>query len=129
MRSLESGCFIGQDIPALIPEQRLVDPERPMGMEEVLGTIAPVPERHRLGRRLFAGYVLVGTVGLLALLWRWMPWMTGSCERRMTQLQAMSRSPAGFIAVLGGYVLGGLVALPITLLIVLRCWPVDHGWE
>jgi len=37
----------------------------------------------------------------------------------MTQLQAMSRSPAGLIAVLGGYVLGGLVALPITLLIVL----------
>ena len=120
VRSLESGCFIDQDIPALIPEQRLVDPERPMGMEEVLGTIAPVPERHRLGRRLFAGYVLVGTVGLLALLWRWMPlddWLHASGV--MTQLQAMSRSPAGFIAVLGGYVLGGLVALPITLLIVL----------
>ena len=102
INALRGGCAVWRAAVSSVrtsgvdPGQRLVDPERPMGMEEVLGTIAPVPERHRLGRRLFAGYVLVGTVGLLALLWRWMPlddWLHASGV--MTQLQAMSRSPAG----------------------------------
>jgi phospholipase D1/2 len=47
--SLESGCFTGTDVPAVIPEQRLVDPERAMGMGEVLGTIVPVPGTSSFG--------------------------------------------------------------------------------
>lgn len=119
-RSLESGCFTGTDVPAVIPEQRLVDPERAMGMGEVLGTIVPVPERHRLGRRLLVGYLLLGTIGLLALAWRWIPlddWIQASGV--VAQLQSLSRSPLGLLALLGGYVVGGLLAVPITLLIIL----------
>ena len=90
------------------------------GNGEVLGTIAPVPETTSVGSKIIRWICVGGNGRLLALLWRWMPlddWLHASGV--MTQLQAMSRSPAGFIAVLGGYVLGGLVALPITLLIVL----------
>ncbi len=119
-RSLETGCFIGNDVPEVIPEQRLVDPERPMGLDDVLGTIVPVPERHQLGRRLLAGYLLLGTVGILALVWRWMPlddWIHTSGV--MAQLQSLGRSPLGIVTLLGGYVVGGLIAAPITLLIVL----------
>ena len=119
-RSLESGCFIGADVPAVIPEQRLVDPERAMGMEEMLDTIAPAAERHHLGRRLLVGYLLLGAIGLLALVWRWLPlddWIQASGV--IAQLQSLGRSPLGLMALLGGYVVGGFVALPITLLIIL----------
>lgn len=119
-RSLESGCFIGTDVPPVIPEQRLVDPERAMGMDEVFGTIVPAPERHQLGRRLLAGYLLLGAIGLLALAWRWIPlddWIQASGV--IAQLQTLGRSPLGLMALLGGYVVGGFVAVPITLLIIL----------
>ena len=119
-RSLESGCFTGTDVPAVIPEQRLVDPERAMGMEEVLGTVVPAPERHHLGRRLLAGYLLLGAIGLLALAWRWIPlddWIQASGV--IAEIQTLGRSPLGLMALLGGYVVGGFVAVPITLLIIL----------
>ena len=119
-RSLEHGCFTGTDVPAVMPEQRLVDPERAVGMDEVLGTVVPAPERHHLSCRLLAGYLLLGTVGLLALAWRWMPlddWIEASGV--IVQLQALGSSPLGIVVLLGGYVAGGLVAVPITLLIVL----------
>ncbi|MCS6329056.1 MAG: VTT domain-containing protein [Nitrospira sp.] len=119
-RSLESGCFTGTDVPAVIPEQRLVDPERAMGMEEVLSTVVPAPERHHLGRRLLAGYLLLGAIGLLALAWRWIPlddWIQASGV--IAEIQTLGRSPLGLMALLGGYVVGGFVAVPITLLIIL----------
>ncbi len=119
-RSLESGCFTATDVPAVVPEQRLVDPERAMGMEEVLGTVVPVPERHHLGRRLLAGYLLLGAIGLLALAWRWIPlddWIQASGV--IAEIQTLGRSPSGLMALLGGYVVGGFVAVPITLLIIL----------
>ncbi len=126
-RSLEHGCFISGDPGSVIPEQRLIDPERPMGMQEVLDSIVPAPARQDLNRRILAGYVLLGTIGLLALTWRWMPmddWIHTSDV--IARLQQLGRSPTGLLALLGGYVLGGLVALPITLLIIvtlLACGP------
>ncbi|MBS0170696.1 MAG: VTT domain-containing protein [Nitrospira sp.] len=120
LRSLENGCFIGGEPVTVIPEQRLIDPERPMGVQDVFDSIVPAPARQDLSRRLLAGYVLLAAIGLLALTWRWMPvdnWLQTSGA--IAQLQAMRHSPLGLCALLAGYVLGGLVALPITLLIVL----------
>lgn len=102
-----------------LPEAQIVDPERPLDPEALADYLLPTEERQPLSRQL----LLVGTVlgGLLALaaVWRWTPlsdWLNLD-----TLLQAgawVQQSPVTPLVVIAIYLLAGLIALPITLLIV-----------
>lgn len=118
-RSLDDGCFDKSDAAAaVIPEQVLVDPERPMAVEEVLG-LPHLKEREDLSRRLFMGLSLVAAIGALAAAWRWTPMGDViNVESLVETVQSLGRGPIGLIMLLGGYVVGGFMAIPITLLIV-----------
>ena len=119
-RSLEDGCFDKSPAEAIsIPEQLLIDPERPMAADEVLGAVVQHRERAHVGRRVFLGYTVLLLLGLLAAAWRWSPlseWM--NVNDLVDAVRALGQGPTGSLVMLGGFLVGGFLAVPITVLIV-----------
>ena len=118
-RSLERGCFERTNPAIVIPDRLLVDPERPIMASDFFDTRVHQKERRYISRRLVIALSLLSLLGILAAAWRWTPlgeWL--GVESLLDSLHAMGRSPEGFISLLGGYVVGGFLAVPITLLIV-----------
>jgi phosphatidylserine/phosphatidylglycerophosphate/cardiolipin synthase-like enzyme/uncharacterized membrane protein YdjX (TVP38/TMEM64 family) len=119
-RSLEDGCFDNNTATAaLIPENLLIDPERPMVAEQVLDSIANQSERDHMGRRMVAAFSLLSAMGILAATWRW----TSLGEHIhvaavLDTLQTMGRGSMGFLWLLACYIVGGFLVIPIVLLIV-----------
>jgi len=119
-RSLEGACFDQSPAAAMpIPEQLLIDPERPMAADEVLGTLVQHRERPHVGRRVFLGYTVLLLLGLLAAAWRWSPlsdWM--NVNDLVDAVRAFGHGPTGVLVLLGGFLVSGFLAVPITVLIV-----------
>ena len=107
----------------LVPEKKIVDPECPMEMEqfveEIMAKDADLVEERRKRRRLT---VLGGTlVAMLALAgaWRWTPmseWI--ELSQLLSWGRAVRESAWAPLLVFSVYVLGGLVLVPVTLLIL-----------
>ena len=106
------------ELDGLIPEQTLFDPERPIDPEQLLAQLVPIDARQPLPRRMTVVIVLATLMLMLALVWRFTPlrdflqpaWLISSAQ----QLEALPMTPLLIIAV---YVIGGLLLIPVTLLI------------
>ncbi|MBE0597299.1 MAG: VTT domain-containing protein [Desulfuromonadales bacterium] len=107
----------------IVPEGGLIDPERPMSLEQFVDeVIARDPERmigKRVNRRwlLLAGILLVA-LGL-AFAWKWTPlgeWVDLAALRAWgVQVQ---HSPWALLWVMAAFIVGGMVIFPVTLLIL-----------
>ena len=119
-RTLADDCF--EAMPpsdAMIPEHALVDPERPMAADHLLAGVGFRRERARIVRRAMAGLTLLAGMAILAAAWRWTTLgQLLDVEALVSYAQALGRSPLGLISVMGGYLIGGLLAVPVTLLLV-----------
>jgi phospholipase D1/2 len=106
------------ELDALIPEQALFDPERPIEPDELLRQFVPEEARKPAPRRLIVLGALAIVLGGLGIAWHWTPlkeWVN------LSALIALARSledlPFAPLAVVAAYVVGGLVMLPVMLLI------------
>ncbi len=109
-------------IDALIPEGSIIDPEKPVRFEDFMQQIIgeEISEQKGRGRgRKWAFPLLLIAMLALAGLWRWTP--LGEVLNLQT-LQAWGNvfrdSAAAPLIVGGAFVLGGLIMLPVTLLIL-----------
>lgn len=119
-RSLEDGCFDDSEAAGtMLPENLLADPERPMAAGDILNAGIPHGEREYLGRRVLVGVSLLTALGVMAAAWRWTPLGEQfNVESLVGALQALGQGPLGLLTLLAAFMLGGLFAIPITLLIV-----------
>lgn len=109
---------VAPELDALISNQTLFDPERPIDPDEMVAQLVPKEARRPVPWR-FAGLGMLGVMlALLAIAWRWTP------LREMVNLASlldMARSletlPFTPVAVVASYVVAGLVMVPVTLLI------------
>lgn len=103
----------------LLRDIRLSDPERPVDGEAFLNYFVPRQEAKPAGRRV-AGW-LVSLLALLALAaaWRWTPlhqWLQVSSL--IQHLSPWLHSDFTPLVVIVGFVLGGLVVIPVTTMII-----------
>jgi phosphatidylserine/phosphatidylglycerophosphate/cardiolipin synthase-like enzyme/uncharacterized membrane protein YdjX (TVP38/TMEM64 family) len=105
------------ELDALIPEQTLFDPEKPIDPDELVAQFVPDEVRRPMPRRFVVLGALALVLALMALAWRWTPlreWIN------LASLIALARElddlPFTPLAVIAGYALVGLV-VPITVLI------------
>lgn len=109
---------VSPELDALIPEKALFDPESPIDPEKLVAQFVPRESREPAPRRAMGVVLLVCALILLALAWRFTPLkevvnlssMVGFAEK----LEEMPFTP---VVVLACYVIGGLVMMPVTVLI------------
>jgi len=108
-----------EEIERLLPETELLDPEQPVDPEQLAQQFLHEDERAPASRRIWIWIGVLVLFGLMAAAWRWTP------LSRDLDVALLLEAGAGFAAlpgapllVVGVFVIAGLVAFPVTLLIV-----------
>jgi len=109
---------IPPDVDAWIPDSELIDPDRPLNSNVVTDHL--VPEEHRTTARR---HIMLGASTLMAFLalaaaWRWTAlrnWL--DVPAFVTYLQGFNNNSVAPFVMIGGFLLGGLIVAPVTVLI------------
>lgn len=110
---------IPAEVDEWVPESELLDPEKPVPPDELLDLFVSPEQQPAAFRHALKILILIAVVAGLAVLWRWTPlgdYVDLASARTMaTWIKAQPLAP---LLVAGVYVAGGLVALPVTLMII-----------
>ncbi|WPL16133.1 Major cardiolipin synthase ClsA [Thiorhodovibrio winogradskyi] len=102
-----------------MPDERLVDPDRPLDPARVTSLIAEDPEATPVRRRLTAALGILALFLTLAALWRWTPLGSWLNPRTLaTATASMQGTLWGPPLATLGFALASLLAVPVTLLIL-----------
>lgn len=107
-----------EDLPAAAGKGLWVDRERPVSPDRLIAQFMPETGKRPLAQRLLAGAIVVAFILLAGGLWRWTPlsdYLNLSVLMKMGYL--LKSLPYASLAVIGCYILGGLLAMPVTVLI------------
>ncbi len=107
----------------VVPEWPLVDPERPMAMEQFIDEFVARDRDRSLWRRMDRRWILLASILLAALalaaVWRWTPLHAWLSLNRLQGWGELIRGSAWAPwAVIGIFILGGVSMFPVTLLIL-----------
>jgi phospholipase D1/2 len=106
------------ELDALIPDQAIFDPERPIDPDELVAQLVPKEARRPIPWRLVGLGLLAVMLAALAIAWRSTPLREyvnlASLLDVARGLEALPFTP---LAVVASYVIGGLLMVPVTLLI------------
>lgn len=106
------------DVDRLVPGEAVIDPETPMAADQLVTQFVP-EERHRplSGRYAVLGIVALLIAGLTAL-WHWTPLAHYLSVATLTHLtERLAALPFSPVIIVMAYMLGGLISVPITLMI------------
>ena len=106
-------------VDALTPDHEILDPERSLDPDVVVADLLPLPERRSgVRRRLAALAVIAVALTALALAWRFTPLAaTIDFDSLVSRANALSGTPIAPLLVALVYVVGGVLLVPLTLLI------------
>ncbi len=109
---------LAPELDALIPEQALFDPESPIDPHRWVAGAVPTDTRAALPWRLAGLMLLALTLTGLAIAWRYTPLRAllnpAALVSAAQELKVLPFTP---LLVIGAYVIGSLVLVPLTLLI------------
>ncbi len=106
-------------IEEYLPDERLIDPERPIDPDELTDEFVPPDQRSPVRRRLAALAALLLVLVGLAAAWQFTPLNEWLDIDRLVQATGYLRdSPLAPLLVMGGFVIGGLLVVPVSVLIV-----------
>lgn len=119
-RTLEAiELALDPEIARQVPDEALVDPERPIDAEELARALVREEERGPAGRRVLTASAFVLGALALTLAWRFTPLAHWVDPRELVDSTARFRElPAAPLLALAAFVVGGLVAFPVTALIL-----------
>ncbi|MGD2024261.1 MAG: VTT domain-containing protein [Desulfobacterales bacterium] len=117
------------DAASIVPDQNLLDPEAPIEFDRMMDRFSREEDgRDRLLQAIkVAGILLV--LFALAAAWRWTPlteWINS--ENLAVWASEIRGNPISFLVVLGAYVIGGLIMIPITLLVGVTAMVYSPVW-
>jgi phosphatidylserine/phosphatidylglycerophosphate/cardiolipin synthase-like enzyme/uncharacterized membrane protein YdjX (TVP38/TMEM64 family) len=112
-------CEIDDSIDGLTPTADYIDPERPVDSIEMSRKLIPIDEPKSPRKQIIiTALVLLAVIGLTAL-WKWTPlneWLTP--ENMNQWLSTLNDYPFTPVIVIVLFALAGLIAIPLTLLVV-----------
>ncbi len=140
IRAIESLCGKGRtltpltlrvtpEMDALVPDSQIVDPDQPFDADQLIEEFVP-PEQRKPARHQLALTVsiLAAILGLTAA-WHWSPlreWV--NVDTLVGFASEFEQFPGAPLLALGIFVIGGLVAFPLTVLIIV-CVLVFGPWH
>jgi uncharacterized membrane protein YdjX (TVP38/TMEM64 family) len=140
IRAIESLCGSGRtlvpltfrvtpEMDALIPDTQIVDSDKPLDAEHFIKEVVP-EEQHEPARRHAALIVsiLAAILGLTAA-WHWSPLRDWVNVNTLAAFAAgFEQTPGAPLLALGVFIIGGLIAFPLTVLII-ACVLVFGPWQ
>ncbi|MCB2428248.1 VTT domain-containing protein [Methylophaga pinxianii] len=117
LRTLD--CEIDDSIDGLTPTADYIDPERPVDSVEMSRKLVPIDESKSPKKQIvIAAMVLLAVIALTAL-WKWTPLNEFLTPENLQQLiSTLNDYPFTPVIVIGIFALAGLIAVPLTLLVV-----------
>ncbi len=109
---------VAPEVDALVPDSALIDPERPIDPDKFFARFVPREAGRPVAGRLARLGILALALVLLAAAWRWTPlrdWL--NLQSLVALAQGLKESSYTPLAVLGGYVVAGLLVVPVMALI------------
>jgi phospholipase D1/2 len=101
-----------------VPAGAIIDPEKPVAPERLVAELAPQEDTAPAAGRLIASGALLAVFLGLAAAWRWTPlgrWL--ELDTLAGAAETLKQAPAAPLAVLGAWVIAGLLVVPVTLLV------------
>jgi phosphatidylserine/phosphatidylglycerophosphate/cardiolipin synthase-like enzyme/uncharacterized membrane protein YdjX (TVP38/TMEM64 family) len=117
------------EVDQVVPEAELLDPEQPVAPEELLDHIVEPGQQPSAYRHLLKAVLLIAGVLLIAALWRWTPireWVDVESVQRAGKWTR--RQPFTPLLMAAAYLLAGVTAFPVTLLIIATVIVFGPGW-
>ena len=109
---------VAPELDMVIPDQSVIDPEQSLDPGEIAADLIPHKDEQRVAGRLVAIALLFFTLAALALAWRYTPLQQWANLETLVRLGTrLEEGPFTPVAVMLAYVVGGLLVLPVTLLI------------
>jgi phosphatidylserine/phosphatidylglycerophosphate/cardiolipin synthase-like enzyme/uncharacterized membrane protein YdjX (TVP38/TMEM64 family) len=117
------------DAAAIVPDHKLLDPEAPIEFDRLMDRFSH--DQDGGGKLLPVIKIAVTLLVLLSLAaaWRWTPlseWIDS--ENLAAWARAIRGNSISFLGVLGAYVIGGLIMVPITLLVGVTAMVYSPTW-
>ena len=103
---------------AVLADEPMIDPAEPVDVDSVVSGVVPRHERKPASGRVVLLALLLFALFALALAWRYTPLHEWINVRSLVDLSdSFESSPLAPLIVIGGFVLAGLVVMPVTMLI------------
>jgi phosphatidylserine/phosphatidylglycerophosphate/cardiolipin synthase-like enzyme/uncharacterized membrane protein YdjX (TVP38/TMEM64 family) len=118
---------------AIVPDHTVLDPEKPIDADALVADLVPEAETRRGTRaRVFALVGALFAIGGAALAYRYTAlgdWL--NLAEVVSNSKGLGHSPLSVLAAFAAFVLGGIVLVPVTLMIaatVLVFGPIEGGF-
>jgi phospholipase D1/2 len=106
------------DWSALVPDHSLLDPEEPIDTGRLVEEVVSRSEKRSIAVRSAGIGAAIVVLVALALAWRYTPLRELiNAEALARMAEAFAESPLAPLIVVAAYVIGGLVVLPVTVMI------------
>ena len=122
-------CSVPDWLDQMIPESAVLDPEAPVAPEKLVQEFVLSEKRGSASGALLRGVVILVAMIALAALWRWTPledWL--NLDRLGIWFATLRESNHAPLWVTGAFLLGGIIAFPVTLLIFAVAFILE-GWR
>lgn len=118
-RSLEPlKASVSEETESMLPPGDVIDPEKPFEAERLIARIAPAEVQASMVGRMIAIGGLLALVLALAAAWRWTELGEWLSPGRLSELgESLRQLPASPLLILGTFVIGTLLAVPVTAMI------------
>lgn len=114
---------VATDLDLVLPANAVLDPERFAEPEALVEEFVPEDLRRPMAVRIARFALELLAVAALAALWRWTPLHERFSLDELRQLAASPLAPLGTV---GAYVAGGLLGVPITVLVLATALVFDE---
>lgn len=107
------------EVDQWVPESELLDPEKPVEPDELFDHFIGPDQQPSAYRHLLKALFLIAAVLVLAAIWRWTPvgqWV--DMESAKAAGEWIRRQPLTPLLVIAAYILGGVIAFPVTLMVM-----------
>ena len=103
---------------SVLADQPMIDPAEPIDVESVVSGVVARHERKPASGRVVLLALLLFALFALALAWRYTPLHEWVNVRSLVEVSdSFASSPLAPVIVVGGFVLAGLIVMPVTMLI------------
>jgi phosphatidylserine/phosphatidylglycerophosphate/cardiolipin synthase-like enzyme/uncharacterized membrane protein YdjX (TVP38/TMEM64 family) len=129
LQKLEYKETLPVDGTSIVPDHRLLDPEAPVEFDRMIDRFV---QNEDGGAKIKQIIKVVGVLLILLALaaaWRWTPLSEYiNSENLAAWAHEIRGNPLSFLGVMGAYVVGGLIMVPITLLIGVTAMVYSPVW-